>query len=424
MNHYDVVIVGAGMSGLTMAYHLEKFGYNIAIFEAGSAVGGRVRTDNVDGFQLDRGLHFFQSSYPEAAKVLEYKSLRLKNIYPGMLIYHDEKFDLLSNPLIKWTDIFTNFFGNFHDLSDRMKFMGLLAKLSAFSESYILNSKDIDAYTFIQQQGFSKPFIEKVFRPFMGAIFCSKDMHVSSRLFCYVLKYFTISQLALPEKGIGSIPQNIVSQLKSTTIFLNTKVKEAHEDGVMLANGDYVQADRVVIATTPCDILKILPQHEEYAQYKHVSCLYFSAYSTPLKESIVAFNGSGKGIVNHIFVPTNLHKSYAPKGQHLIGVSIVDIPELDDDELIDQVISEMVGWFGVKANSWTHLKTYHIRNALPDIKKLTNIETHKKTAENIYIIGDHTSFGSINMVMQNSRLTAKSLHKELSTAKRQPATAL
>lgn len=422
MNNYDVVIVGGGMSGLTLAYHLEKFGYKIAIYEVGSEVGGRVRTDKIDGFLLDRGLHFFQASYPEAAKVLDYKSLRLKNIYPGMLIYHNEKFELISNPLKKWTDLFTNFLGNFSDLSDRMKFMGLLAKLSAYSENFILNTKDVDAYTFIKQQGFSEAFIQKVFRPFIGAVFCSKDMQVSSRLFCYILKYFTISQLTLPEKGIGSIPQNIATQLKSTKIFLNSKVKEAHEDGVMLANGDYIYADRVVVTTTTCDLLKILPQCDVSSSYKHVSCLYFSTDSPPLKESIVAFNGNGKGIVNHIFVPTNLHKNYAPKGQHLVCISIVDIPELDDDELIDQTISEMVEWFGVKANSWTHLKTYHICNALPEIRQLPTISAYKISDDNIYICGDHTSFGSINMIMQNCKETAKALHKDMSTTKRKAVT--
>ncbi len=418
MNKYDVVIVGGGMSGLTMAYHLEKFGYSIAIYEVGSEVGGRVRTDHIDGFQLDRGLHFFQSSYPEAAKVLDYKSLKLKNIYPGMLIFHEEKFELISNPLKKWTDLITNFFGNFSDISDRLRFMGLLAKLSAYSENYIMNNADVDAYTFIKQQGFSDEFVEKVFRPFVGAVFCSKDMQVSARLFSYILKYFTISQLTLPEKGIGSIPQNIAAQLQHTEIFLNTKVKEAHDDGVMLANGDFIHAERVVIATTPSDLIKILPTAKIEIPYKHVSCLYFSTETAPLKEAIVAFNGSGKGIANHVFVPTNLHKGYAPKGQHLVCVSIVDIPELDDDEIIDQIISEMVEWFGVKANSWTHLKTYHICNALPDVPRLPKIESFKKTDDNIYIIGDHTSFGSINMVMQCSRDTAKALHKDISTAKK------
>jgi len=51
----DVIVVGAGLAGLSCAVRLHELGHRIRVFEAADGVGGRVRTDNVDGFLLDRG---------------------------------------------------------------------------------------------------------------------------------------------------------------------------------------------------------------------------------------------------------------------------------------------------------------------------------------------------------------------------------
>jgi phytoene dehydrogenase-like protein len=51
----DVVVVGAGLAGLACARRLTRAGVSTTVAEAGDGVGGRVRTDRVDGMLLDRG---------------------------------------------------------------------------------------------------------------------------------------------------------------------------------------------------------------------------------------------------------------------------------------------------------------------------------------------------------------------------------
>ena len=71
----NVIIIGAGISGLIAATQLERLGYHPTILEADSNLGGRVQTDIVDGYQLDRGFQVLLEAYPKAKEYLDYDQL-------------------------------------------------------------------------------------------------------------------------------------------------------------------------------------------------------------------------------------------------------------------------------------------------------------------------------------------------------------
>jgi phytoene dehydrogenase-like protein len=81
-----VVVVGAGLAGLAAARELQARGVDAVVLERSDGVGGRVRTDAVDGFLLDRGFQVLLAGYPEAARVLDYDALDLRAFYPGALV--------------------------------------------------------------------------------------------------------------------------------------------------------------------------------------------------------------------------------------------------------------------------------------------------------------------------------------------------
>ena len=93
-----VVIIGGGLSGLTCAKELHAAGVDFLLFEASDAVGGRVRTDEVDGFLLDRGFQVLLTAYPEAIRHLDYDALKLKAFEPGSLIRANDEFHQMSDP--------------------------------------------------------------------------------------------------------------------------------------------------------------------------------------------------------------------------------------------------------------------------------------------------------------------------------------
>ena len=85
----DADVIGAGLAGLSCAHHLCERGAEVVLLEASDAVGGRVRTDRVEGFLLDRGFQVLLTSYLDAARLLDYAELDLRELYPGALVWAD-----------------------------------------------------------------------------------------------------------------------------------------------------------------------------------------------------------------------------------------------------------------------------------------------------------------------------------------------
>lgn len=412
----DVAIIGAGLSGLTAAYHLQKKGYEVAVFECAGQVGGRCRTDYINGFILDRGIHFFQTAYPETKNLLDYKALKLESVYPGALIRHESSFHLLTNPMRKVGDLLSSVISPISNLKDKLKLAALVTQLATHSDKSIFTMEEQSTLEYLQNKGFSDSMIENFFLPFVKSVFFDDSMSVSNRLFCYTLKMFAIEDNTLPANGICSIPEQIHAKLKPGTVHLRTKVKSIQDDGLELMNGEFVGAKKIIVSTTPHDLAKILEGFEDHSEFNHVSCLYFACKTPPVKKPIIMLNGQGRGIVNNVFVPTTLQPAYAPAGSHLVMVTVDNSAlELDDEELIDATLNELADWFGVRVNEWAHIKTHHIKYALPRKDSLEDMRFTKKIREDIFLCGDHLSFGSINSALRSGRETAEWVEKELRT---------
>src|SRR3712207_8380541 len=82
-----VIIVGAGLAGLTCAKVLRERGAEVVVFEASDGVGGRVRTDASDGFLLDRGFQVYFTSYPVSKRHLDHAKLDFRSFDPGAIIH-------------------------------------------------------------------------------------------------------------------------------------------------------------------------------------------------------------------------------------------------------------------------------------------------------------------------------------------------
>jgi len=88
---FDVIVVGAGLAGLATARRLTQAGVQVKVFESSDGVGGRVRTDRVDGFSLDRGFQLYNMAYSEGKQILDHKSLNLKKFRKGVRLLLDDQ---------------------------------------------------------------------------------------------------------------------------------------------------------------------------------------------------------------------------------------------------------------------------------------------------------------------------------------------
>jgi protoporphyrinogen oxidase len=217
---------------------------------------------------------------------------------------------------------------------------------------------------------------------------------------------------------MGAIPQQMAKKLEPDTLHLQSKVKKITSSGIQLLKGDFITADRILLATNPLALKELLPEYEIDLGSRNVSCLYFTSNIPPVSKPIIVLNGEDKGLVNNMCVVNLIQPTYAPKGSYLIAVNITKPHDLDDEELVDTVMKEMAQWYGIKVNNWEHIKTYHIKYALPKENKW--LENHYAVQQNekVFICGDHLSYGSMNAALKSGKVAAEMLHQDLKAAKK------
>ena len=172
-----VVIVGAGLSGLTAAKMLRRSGVETLILESSDAVGGRARTDVVEGFKLDRGFQVFLTAYPEAEKHLDYPRLKLNRFEPGSLIWVGDQFQSLVDPWRRPSQVFNTAFSQVGSLSDKLRIALLRRNVSAGTLDDLFQREDQTSLAFLRDFGFSENMIKRFLRPFFGGVFLDADLH-------------------------------------------------------------------------------------------------------------------------------------------------------------------------------------------------------------------------------------------------------
>ena len=301
-----IVIIGAGIAGLTCAKYLKDRGIEALILEASDEVGGRVRTDNVKGFKLDRGFQVFLTSYPEAEKLLNYKDLRFKNLPSGARIRNGNDFFVMPNPL---KDIWTApqaLFSSVGSLFDKMKILQLNLETRNTVEPSNTNS-DESTISFLKNYGYSERMIKRFFVPFFSGVFLEKDLETNSSFFKFLFSLFSKGEVAIPENGMQAIPEQIASHLSPNQIWLNTAVKKIDGKTIYLENGEAIKAEKIVLATDANSAAKLLG-NDVKTPFNGTTCLYFES-SSPLKmsgEPYLIINSNADELISHILVMSDV----------------------------------------------------------------------------------------------------------------------
>src|SRR5215469_11523407 len=306
----DVVIIGGGLAGLCCARTLHEKGVSFQILEASDGIGGRVRTDAIDGFLLDRGFQVLLTAYPEAKRLLDYTRLDLKAFAPGALSWYAGRMNKLVDPWRtpgSWKESLQSEFGT---LGDKLRIARLRTRLRTASIEKIFSGPDRPAREALESARFSEPMIHRFFRPFLGGILLDGELKSSSRIYEFVFKMMAEGDASVPAQGMGAIPAQIAEKLPGETVQLNTRVEELHEKEVKLAGGDTVQARAIVVATDGPSAAHLIGEVEPAS--RSVTCFYYAAEEPPVKEPMLVLNGDGAGPVNNLAVISNVAPSYAP----------------------------------------------------------------------------------------------------------------
>ncbi|HEY1379042.1 MAG TPA: NAD(P)/FAD-dependent oxidoreductase [Gemmataceae bacterium] len=412
----DVLIVGAGPAGLACGLRLREIGIPFRIVEASDGVGGRVRTDEIDGFRLDRGFQVLLPAAPEVERTLDYGPLDLKPFKHADLIRFGGRFHRFADPRSEpWTAV-KSLFGPIGTLRDKLRLSPLVSKVKAGKVEDQFRRPEGLTLDFLRWGGrFSETMIDRYFRPYCGCLFLDRDLVTSSRLFRFVLRALVEGGAAVPAAGMGAIPAQLAARLPADAVRLNAAVETVEPGKVVLRGGEETAARAVVVATDGPTAARLLPNDVRDPGSRAVTCVYFAADESPVKEPVLLMNADEPGPVNHLAVLSDVAPSYAPPGAALISASILGDPATDDAALAAAVREQLTGWFGPAVAGWRHLRTYRIRHALPDQSAPALDEPAKpaRLDDGLYVCGDHRGHAGLDGALASGWRAAQAVAEDL-----------
>ena len=412
-----VAIIGAGLSGLTCALHLHRYGIPVRLFESAKEVGGRVRTVERDGFLLDRGFQVLQTSYPEARRMLDFEALDLRAFEPGALVWTDGELQRISDPLRRPSRLLEMLRSPTSSLADKLRVAKLRWSVSRGSARRLLERTEARTEDRLHDLGFDPEFIERFFRPFFAGVFLEHDLDTSSRWFELLFRLFAQGDATLPARGMQRIPEQLAAQLPDESLFLSSPVREVAPRSITLESGDEMIADAVVVATNERVAAGLLGrEHPPDRAGRRVHCVYFAAPtvpSAPWSAPILTLGRPG-GVINNVCLPSRVSPHYAPAGQDLVSVTVLPSALAEGEDLEHACRSELRAWFGEVVEEWQVLQHVEVEDALPPQPPGAFLVGHElQVDEGVFRCGDYLETGSIHGAMVSGRKTASAVLRHL-----------
>ena len=401
----EVVVVGAGLAGLACALHLSRAGRQVVVLEASDAVGGRIRTDRVDGMSLDRGFQVHNTAYPEAGLMLDHDALDLRPLPAGAQVRFGARLHRLGDPrsLPSWAP--STLLAPIGSPRDKLLIGLLAARNGLTSADRLLGRPESTTLTALQRRGFSPTVIERFFRPFLSGVFLEDQLDTSSGFFDLVWQSFVRGTQCLPSGGMQRLPEQLAAGLPVGTVRLDAKVTFVGPGEVR--GPERLQPRVVVVATSAPAAANLLPGLEIPAM-RRVTTHYHLAEVAPCASGAIVLDGERSGPVINSIVLTHSVPSYAPH-RVLVSSSVVS-----GDASEPAVRQHLARLYGVDTSRWQHVRAYDLPEALPAMTPpMRRFRRPVRLEQGLFVCGDHRDASSIQGALVSGRRAATAALKEL-----------
>jgi len=410
-----VVIVGAGLSGLAAARHLSRRGVEVTVLEASDAVGGRVRTDLVDGYRLDRGFQLYNPAYPEGARVLDHQALDLKPFIAGARIVVDRggrrRVERVADPRRKPSWAVPSLRAHIGSPLAIARFGAYAVSRAVRSVPSLQRDPDVTAEAALRRAGSDDALMETVLRPFLSGVFLDSELTTSRRFLDVVLKSFIHGTPSVPALGMQRIPEQLATGLD---VRLGQRVTAVSARRVDIVDGDTHPAEAVIVATDPTTAAGLIPGVDAPAA-RSVTTWYYRPDCPPEElaggEAVLILDGARRGPLVNTVVLSHAAPGYAPPGSALVAASALGAR---DNPLQDNDVREHLAWlYGIPTRKWDLIASYPIPYALPAMPVPFELQRPVRTARGVYAAGDHRDTSSIQGALVSGRRAAQAVLKDL-----------
>lgn len=409
----DVVIIGAGLAGLACARTLTAAGIGVQLLEASDDVGGRVRSDHVDGFILDRGFQILLTAYPELYRWFNLDQFDLRKFQPGATIWTGRKFCTVGDPLRSPRDLPSTVFAPIGSIPDKLRLLKLIASVRRGSVPDLLRRHDSSTRAKLQSLGFSARIIERFFQPLFAGIQLDPDLEVSSRRFEVILRMLAVGESAVPAEGMGALSKELASGLLHDTVRCNEVVRAITGGTVILESGEELTAKAVVVATQGPAASKLLGLPDPGS--RPVAAIWFDSSGAPIHNKHILLDGAQSGPMKNLAVLSDVAPSYAPPGKTLCVAAIPGISALDP-HLEVEVRRQLATWHR-GSSSWETLRVDVIPHGQPLQLPPLDPRRSVRLGAGRYVCGDHRDTASIQGALFSGRRAAAAVLADLQSSR-------
>jgi len=413
-----VAVVGGGLAGLVAARRLADRGANVQLLEQSDRLGGRVGSDRVDGFTLDRGFQVLFPAYPAVRRELDLGALSLQSFRPGAIITRPNTRSILSDPLRDPRALTPTLFNAETTFGDAWRVLTLRRELRTTGVEEILSRDDLTIRESLEARGFSEGFVEAFAAPFLGGITLDRSLASAEFVFDYAFKMLVESRAALPAAGMQAIPDQLADRCRQAGVEVElargVDAIDRTEDGVTVetATGS-LTVDGVVVATDPGTARDLTGVEDIPTESRGCVTQHFTLPTTqdlPIDRRLLVNAEDARP--NHVALLSEVADSYAPADTQLLSATFLGVPEADDADLADEVGAALASWFPENSFADLDLLATHRIPAAQLVQEpgfRADVPDPNAPDGPVVLAGDYTRWSSIQGALESGRRAVDAL---------------
>ena len=395
----DVIVIGAGLAGLQSARRLQGEGRTVAVLEAADAVGGRVRTERVDGFLVDRGFQVLNPAYPAVQRWIDVRALALQRFGVGAIVRTGDTTTTLAHPLLHPQHALATLLSDLTPASDLVALARWLAPTLLDARAATRAAHDETLRASLDAVGLTGRLRRDVLDTFLAGVLADSSGTASANYVRLLVRSFALGAPGLPSEGMQALPEQLAASLRDP-VRLRTAARGLRETADRVAvdtDRGTLTARAAVIAVGPQQVADLtpLPAPETHG----LTTWWFRATGEPRTGPFLLLDASrtGGGPAGPIWntaVISEAAPSYAPRGQHLVqATTLLDRPDGRSSEA--DVRGDLERLYRTSTRRWEVVAHHVVRHTLPAQPPPLRDRAFAWTGERVLVAGDHRATASI-----------------------------